>query len=139
MGPKGPIFGPEGPHRCSRRLQPSAGARKKPPIGRQLKLTAAEDNWSIIIRVTNLLHLNNNLLQQKIIEALLFLWTICQSLNKFHSMICYVKGTGDKQWYVHCKFIRITNNFLLLLGWRSLFLCYYLSNSVTYYNIGFFI
>ena len=27
MGPKGPIFGPEGPYRCSQRLQPSAGAR----------------------------------------------------------------------------------------------------------------
>ena len=34
-GPKGSIFGPKGPHRCSRRLQPSAGARKKPPVGRQ--------------------------------------------------------------------------------------------------------
>ena len=33
LGPKGPTVGPEGPHRCSRRLQPSAGARKKPPVG----------------------------------------------------------------------------------------------------------
>ena len=28
LGPKGPIVGPEGSQRCSRRLQPSAGARK---------------------------------------------------------------------------------------------------------------
>ena len=26
--------GPEGPHRCSQRLQPYAGTRKKPPVGR---------------------------------------------------------------------------------------------------------
>ena len=28
----GPTVGPEGPHRCSRRLQPSAGATKMPPV-----------------------------------------------------------------------------------------------------------
>ena len=33
VGPKGPIVWPEGPHRCSRRLQPSAGAIKSRPQG----------------------------------------------------------------------------------------------------------
>ena len=33
----GPTVWPEGPHRCSRRLQPSAGIRKMPPANCQKK------------------------------------------------------------------------------------------------------
>ena len=60
LGPKGLTAGPEGPHRCSRRLEPSAGARKMPPVGRRAALFVVSLNIKVLLEDQHSFYEENN-------------------------------------------------------------------------------
>ena len=113
------MTGPEGSHRCSQRLQLSAGGRKKPPVGRQLfklwlKLLCCvavnEDYMKEILHFKWGVYSKTKL---KIIEKLvLTLWNVqyfrpeqsCGHKNAFPPpyLGCYYDGLATNHQYIEC-------------------------------------
>ena len=91
MSPKGPIVGPEGPHHCNQRLQPSAGARKSRPLG---------GNFSSIYKKKN--HKQMKLKKKEILLTILYHTNTVHS--GFHTTLNCDETNILQNFFFYCMF-----------------------------------